>query len=129
MKIEKLYSVSAPILLSGETGTGKSRLARLLHENSPWANRKFITVHLSSLSENLTESELYGHTKGSFTGATSDKKGYCEVVENGTLFLDEIGELSLEAQKKLLFLLEEKRFTPIGSCQEKYFSRANYRGH
>lgn len=121
MKVEKLFSVSAPILLCGETGTGKSRLARLIHSESPWAQRKFLAVQLSSLSENLIESELFGHCKGSFTGAINDKKGYCESVENGTLFLDEIGELSLDAQKKLLFLLEEKRFTPLGSCQDKPF--------
>ncbi len=121
MNEQRLFSVSAPILLCGETGTGKSRLAQLIHRESPWAHKKFLTVHLSSLSESLIESELFGHSKGSFTGAIQDKKGYCESVEDGTLFLDEIGELSLEAQKKLLYLLEEKRFTPLGSCHPKNF--------
>lgn len=121
MQEKKLFAVSAPILLCGETGTGKSRLAKLIHEESPWAHKKFLTVHLSSLSESLLESELFGHVRGSFTGALADKKGYCETVEDGTLFLDEIGELSLEAQKKLLYLLEEKRFAPLGSCQSKVF--------
>ena len=121
MNEQRLYSVSAPILLCGETGTGKSRLARLIHSESPWASKKFLTVHLSSLNESLIESELFGHSKGAFTGAISDKKGYCESVEDGTLFLDEIGELSLEAQKKLLYLLEEKRFTPLGTCHSKVF--------
>lgn len=121
MNEQRLFSVSAPILLCGETGTGKSRLAHYIHSESPWKTKKFLTVHLSSLSENLIESELFGHLKGSFTGAISDKKGYCESVEDGTLFLDEIGELSLEAQKKLLYLLEEKRFTPLGSCLNRPF--------
>lgn len=121
MKVEKLFNVSAPILLCGETGTGKSRLAQLIHHESPWSQRKFLTIHLSSLNESLIESELFGHSKGAFTGAIENKKGYCELVENGTLFLDEIGELSLEAQKKLLYLLEEKRFAPLGSGQDKFF--------
>lgn len=112
---KKLINISSPILITGETGTGKSRAARRLFELSDMAKEKFLTIHLASLKEELLESELFGHKKGTFTGATENKSGYLQDVGKGTLFLDEIGELSLEAQKKLLYVLEEKKYTPVGS--------------
>jgi transcriptional regulator with PAS, ATPase and Fis domain len=111
----KYYNLTAPILICGETGTGKSRLAKMLYEKSQINKEKFLTLHLASIKEELLESELFGHKKGSFTGAVENKNGYLKEVGNGTLFLDEIGELSLEAQKKLLYVLEEKIFVPVGN--------------
>ncbi len=112
---KKLVNLSAPILITGETGTGKSVLAKKIFNESHIHREKFLTVHLASLKEDLIESELFGYKKGAFTGAVDGQNGYLKEVGGGTLFLDEIGELSLEAQKKLLYLLEEKKFTPLGS--------------
>lgn len=112
---KKLLNVSSPILITGATGTGKSKMARRIFELSSIHQDKFLTLHLASLKEELFESELFGHKKGAFTGAVENKNGYLTDTGKGTLFLDEIGELSLEAQKKLLYLLEEKKYTPVGS--------------
>lgn len=114
---KKFINISSPLLLRGETGTGKSHLAQNIFNESHLFQERFLTVHLASLKEDLLESELFGHRRGAFTGAVEAKSGYLQDVGKGTLFLDEIGELSLEAQKKLLYLLEEKKFTPIGSTQ------------
>lgn len=114
---KKFVNISSPILIRGETGTGKSHLAQAIFNESNIFQDRFLTVHLASLKEDLLESELFGHRRGSFTGAVEAKNGYLQDVGKGTLFLDEVGELSLEAQKKLLYLLEEKKFTPIGSTQ------------
>lgn len=111
---EKCTNLRAPLLITGETGTGKSYLARKIFNQSEIYKEKFLTVHLATLKEDLIESELFGHKKGAFTGAVENKNGYLYEVGEGTLFLDEIGELSLEAQKKLLYLMEEKKFTPVG---------------
>lgn len=111
----KLINVNSPLLITGPTGSGKSLLARKIYNRSRINREQFLTLHLASLKEDLLESELFGHKKGSFTGATENKSGYFKDVGTGTLFLDEIGELSLESQKKLLYVLEEKKFTPIGS--------------
>jgi len=105
----------------GETGTGKSLIAKNIHKISPISNHQFLTVNLASLNENLIESELFGHTKGSFTGAINDSVGFCEKVGQGTLFLDEIGELSPSSQKKLLYLLEEKEYCQVGARRPKRF--------
>lgn len=119
--LQKFINLSAPLLITGETGTGKSFLAKKIFDSSRIYKEKFITVHLASLKEDLLESELFGYKKGAFTGAVEVKNGYLKDVGNGTLFLDEIGELSLDAQKKLLYLLEEKKFTPLGSTQSQDF--------
>lgn len=120
--LQKSINLSAPLLLTGETGTGKSFLAKKIFENSQIFKEKFLTTHLASLKEDLIESELFGYKKGAFTGASEAKNGYLKEVGAGTLFLDEIGELSLEAQKKLLYLLEERKFTPLGATQPIDFS-------
>lgn len=117
-----MRQVLSPILLEGETGTGKSVFARKIHDISKNAKKKFIHLSLASLRDDLIESELFGHVRGSFTGALCDKKGFFETTGEGTLFLDEIGEFSLESQKKLLMVLEEKVFYPVGSCAKKRFS-------
>lgn len=119
--LQKSINISAPLLITGETGTGKSFLAKKIFDLSRIYKDKFITAHLASLKEDLLESELFGYKKGAFTGAHETKTGYLKDAGNGTLFLDEIGELSLDAQKKLLYLLEEKKFTPLGSTQSVDF--------
>lgn len=121
-KLEEFVRKAAPtdgtVLLCGESGTGKSELARLIHELSPRAKRPFVTVYCTTLSESLLESELFGHVKGSFTGAIQDKIGKLETANGGTLFLDEIGELSPHGQTKLLRFLQERIFERIGSNKE-----------
>jgi transcriptional regulator with PAS, ATPase and Fis domain len=116
------HQSKAPILILGESGIGKSHLARELHLQAYGEKRKFLTVPLAALNENLVESELFGHCRGAFTGAVSNRTGYCEIVGDGTLFLDEIGELSPENQKKLLYFLEERKFSPVGTSIEKHFN-------
>ncbi len=110
------------ILLLGETGVGKSFVAKKIHENSTRRSGPFVVAHLASISDDLIESELFGHVKGAFTSADQDKIGYVEAAGSGTLFLDEIGELSLKAQKKLLYLLEEKKYTRVGSSRANKFN-------
>lgn len=121
IKKEKLPKIEDTILLTGETGVGKTSLAKWIHKSSSKANYQFIQLNVASLSEELFESELFGHKKGSFTGANGDKIGFCEKVGRGVLFLDEIGELSLKLQKKLLTLVDEKIYYPVGSTEKKIF--------
>jgi two-component system response regulator HydG len=103
------------VLLSGETGTGKELIAKAIHAKSPRAHLPFIAINCGAIPDSLLESELFGHQKGAFTGATHARKGFLEVVSGGTLFLDEIGEISPKMQVDLLRVLEEKRITPLGS--------------
>ncbi len=105
------------VLLTGESGTGKELLAKALHQNSLRAGKPFITVNCGALPETLAESELFGHRKGSFTGATSDKAGKFEAASEGTIFLDEIGELPLTLQVKLLRVIQEREIDKIGNPQ------------
>jgi transcriptional regulator with PAS, ATPase and Fis domain len=107
------------VIILGETGTGKEMLARYIHEHSPRAAKPFVPVDCSSLSEGLFESELFGHVKGAFTGATRDSLGFIRAADGGTLFLDEIGNLSLPLQAKLLRVLQEKRVVPVGDSRPR----------
>lgn len=116
--VRKVAPTDGTVLLTGESGTGKSELAKLVHELSPRARRPFVTVYCTTLTESLLESELFGHTKGSFTGAISDKAGKLEVADGGTLFLDEIGDLSPNGQTKLLRFLQDRVFERVGSNME-----------
>jgi len=106
---------SGRILIYGESGTGKELVARALHSQSLRASRSFIEVNCAAIPEELIESELFGHVKGSFTGATQAKRGKFERADAGTLFLDEVGDMSLKTQSKVLRALEEQRFEPLGS--------------
>jgi len=116
-KISKVAPTTATVLIEGESGTGKELAAKSIHYNSPRSGKPFIAVNCSALSENLLESELFGHEKGAFTGAVSMKKGRFEIADGGTLFLDEIGELSLALQVKLLRVLQEKMFERVGGVK------------
>ena len=111
----KAGETDIPVLIYGETGTGKELAARRIHEASPRAQGPFLEVNCAALSETLLESELFGHVKGSFTGATHDRSGKFVAASGGTLFLDEIGEMSVACQAKILRVLEEKKVTPLGS--------------
>jgi NtrC-family two-component system response regulator AlgB len=115
----KVAATEATVLLRGESGTGKGVLARAIHARSPRAAGPFVTVHCPSLSAELLESELFGHAKGSFTGAVKDTVGKVTVAEGGTLFLDEIGDLPLALQPKLLRVLQEKRYERVGETQTR----------
>jgi two-component system NtrC family response regulator len=109
---------SANVLILGETGTGKEVFARAVHANSPRRGKNFVVVDCASLQEALVGSDLFGHRKGAFTGAVSDKAGVLQRADGGTLFLDEISELSLELQKSFLRLLETRTFRPLGDTRE-----------
>jgi two-component system response regulator PilR (NtrC family) len=117
--IEKVAPSTANVLILGESGTGKELAARAIHYNSPRRNKPFVAVNCGAIPETLIESELFGHKKGSFTGAIADRAGLFEQAEGGTLFLDEIGELPLQLQAKLLRVLQEKEFRRIGGIEDK----------
>jgi two-component system response regulator PilR (NtrC family) len=107
------------VLIQGESGVGKELIARALHHGSPRVAKPFIAVNCGALTETLLESELFGHARGSFTGAVVDKVGLVEVAHTGTLFLDEVSEMSPQLQVKVLRLLEEKEYKPVGSVATK----------
>ncbi len=115
--IRKIAPSSATVLVEGENGTGKELVAKAIHFNSPRRDKPFVAVNCSALSENLLESELFGHEKGAFTGAVSMKKGRFELADSGTLFLDEIGELPPNLQVKLLRVLQERTFERVGGVK------------
>lgn len=115
--LERVADSDATILIQGENGTGKELISKALHFNSKRKKNKFIAVNCGAFNDNLLESELFGHVKGSFTGAVKDKKGLFEEADSGTLFLDEIGETSMSMQVKLLRVLQDGTFTPVGGNQ------------
>lgn len=115
--IQRVAPTAATVLLEGESGTGKELFARVLHDLSPRREAAFVTINCAAIPEHLVENELFGHEKGSFTGAGARKIGRVELANNGTLFLDEIAEIPLPAQAKLLRLIEEKTFERIGGTQ------------
>ncbi len=116
--ILKIAKSNSTVLIRGESGTGKELIARSMHKNSLRTNETFQAVNCAAINENLLESELFGHEKGSFTGAVGEKKGLFEIANNGTLFLDEIGELDIALQAKLLRALQEREIRRVGGVRE-----------
>jgi two-component system response regulator PilR (NtrC family) len=116
--IRQVAPTRTNVLVTGESGTGKELIARAIHDESERSVKPFVAINCGGIPENLMESELFGHMKGSFTGATQDKKGLFAAAHKGTVFLDEIGELSMPLQVKLLRVVQEKTFKPVGSNED-----------
>ncbi len=116
-KVEKISPTDISVLITGETGTGKELIAREIHNRSPRAGKPFVTINCGAIPENLLESELFGHIKGSFTGAVANKQGKFQAADGGTLFLDEIGEMPIELQVKLLRAIQEKVVYRVGDTR------------
>ena len=115
--LDKVKGADCTVLVQGENGTGKELIAKSIHYNSSRSNKSFVIQNCSAFNDNLLESELFGHAKGSFTGAHKDKKGLFDIANNGTFFLDEIGDTSPQMQVKLLRVLQEGTFTPVGGLE------------
>ncbi|HEX8845049.1 MAG TPA: sigma-54 dependent transcriptional regulator [Pyrinomonadaceae bacterium] len=112
--VDQVAPARSTVLITGESGTGKELIAKAIHEASPRANKPFVTVNSSNIPSELLESELFGHTRGAFTGAVAAKKGLFEVADGGSIFLDEIGDIPPETQARLLRVIQEREFTPLG---------------
>ena len=112
--VDRVAPARSTVLITGESGTGKELVAKAIHEASPRADEPFVVVNCSNIPSDLLESELFGHTKGAFTGAVAAKKGLFEVADGGSIFLDEIGDLRPETQIRLLRVIQEREFTPLG---------------
>ena len=117
-KIDKLARSQAPVYISGESGSGKELVARLIHQQSSRSDNSFVAINCGAIPLELMESEFFGHKKGSFTGAVTDKKGLFQAAEGGTLFLDEVADLPLSLQVKLLRAIQEKKIRPVGEQLE-----------
>jgi two-component system NtrC family response regulator len=118
-RVEKVAASQASVLISGESGSGKEVIAKALHNGSTRSEAPFVAVNCAAIPKDLIESELFGHIKGSFTGAIKDRKGKFSLADGGTLFLDEIGELPIDLQPKLLRVLQEQEFEPVGGTTER----------
>ncbi|QEG23026.1 sigma-54-dependent transcriptional regulator [Mariniblastus fucicola] len=116
-QVDQIASLDSTVFIGGETGTGKSTIARMIHQRSKRSAGPFVTVNCASLPRDLIQSELFGHTKGSFTGAVTDRIGHAEVADGGTLFLDEIGDLPIDLQPKLLTFLQERTVRRLGASE------------
>jgi two-component system NtrC family response regulator len=114
-RAERVADTKSTVLITGETGTGKELVARAIHDRSPQRDMPLIKVNCAAIPESLLESELFGHVRGAFTGATTTKKGKFALADGGTIFLDEIGTMSLTLQSKLLRVLQEREFEPLGA--------------
>lgn len=123
-KINQAAQADISVLLHGETGTGKELVARALHDSSPRADKPFVVIECTGLNENLFESELFGHEKGAFTGATHAKKGLIDIANGGTVFFDEIADVALSMQVKLLRLIETQSYRSVGGLKQR---KANFR--
>jgi len=115
--VEQVAPARSTVLITGESGTGKELIAKAIHEASTRAGRPFVTVNSSNIPSELLESELFGHTRGAFTGAVTDRRGKFEAADGGTIFLDEIGDMSLKTQAKVLRVLQDQVVEPVGSTQ------------
>src|SRR5213079_248827 len=113
-QVEQIARIDSTVLILGETGTGKELIARGIHDRSPRKSRALVKVNCGAISAGLVKSELFGHVKGAFTGAISNRDGRFKLADGGTIFLDEIGELPPETQMKLLRILQEQEFEPVG---------------
>jgi len=118
--LDKLRDSESTVLIQGENGTGKEMVAKAIYANSLRCNRAFVTQNCSALNDNLLDSELFGHIRGSFTGAIRDKKGLFEVADGATLFMDEVGDMSRVLQVKVLRVLQEGMFVPVGGIETKH---------
>jgi transcriptional regulator with GAF, ATPase, and Fis domain len=116
-QVEQIARIDSTVLILGETGTGKELVARAIHDRSPRKGRPLVKVNCGAISAGLVESELFGHVKGAFTGAISNRDGRFKLADGGTIFLDEVGELPMDTQVKLLRVLQEQEFEPIGSSK------------
>ena len=127
--VETVCRTNSTILITGESGTGKELVARAIHTQSLRRDHPFVAVNCGALPETLLESELFGHVRGAFTGADSNKKGLIEVADKGTIFLDEIGEMSPTMQVKLLRVLQERKYRRVGGTEEVARQHPRHRGH
>ena len=116
-RVKKIATFNSKVLLQGESGVGKENIARMIHEQSNRASKQLTIVNCAGLSESLLESELFGHVRGSFTGAIKDKTGRFEIANGGTIFLDEIGDISANMQLKLLRVVQQGEFERVGGTE------------